>query len=1038
MSRLKLLLGLVVALCLLGLSSLSVAAAPALDLPTASSEGMGVLLYACPPGANADLTLRRNGAALEILNMGTVVATRPALTTIAVIISGPYEHDAWLTVDYAGGPIAQPVSYTGRGHGFNRIALAGGAFGDIVYTPLDPDAGAISADGAAISYVNVQLLQVMSASNRLSVVLPAFLNGAISLSDGLMVDGLTTTEISYGGAGGFAPIRFASQANLTVYGNAGANIYTLGNPHPAAGLQSITINGSDNGNAYSVFTTLSGGVTTLNTGAAHDVVTVHATNAEGPLFINGQAGDDDVDIGNVGSVQGILGEVTIANAAGASDVHVNDSADPTSRAATISDSAITGLAPAAIRYAATVREIVVDGGSGGNTFTIPSTIGGASLTVNSGSGADTVHILTTSAGGPLTVNGQAGADTVTVGDAGSVQSILANVAITNAGGSTALTVDDAMDASGRTATLTATQITGLAPAAIGWQPTIGALVINGSQDVNTFLVSSTIAGASTVLNCGPGGDAIAVESTAAGSSLAIHGQGGQDSVVIGQAGSVQAILGAVSIENPLGQISVVLDDSADTAARVVTIADSSVTGLAPQTVSYSPTDVNVLIVHGGSGGNAVTIASIPTASNTTVNVGVGSDTIAIQTTADLSSLTVNGQAGSDAATITEDGTVQGILGLVSISAVGGQMTLLVDDSADTVARTASISDKEINGLAPARILMGDLSSMTIRAGQEGDTLNLVPSADAPFFIEGGNPTPPALPGDTLNLDLTGVDQPVLTMQTYDATGYSGAWTFANRQPVRFTTLETLKPTAALSIAKVADVESVVTGEIVTYTITLNNGGPNAAENVLIGDLVPPEAHFQWLVAPAGWTCHTPEVGHSGLVECYNPLVAAGATAEFKVAVRAFAWPAGGAMVNEALVTSSTADPDPSDNQATATVRVLPRLAVAIGAQREVLPATWIARFSITVTNESNALLPEVTITDPLPDPSLFVQAFDGGELIDGVVTWTLTDMAAGEQRVVRVEIWTNSTFRGIIDNWVTAAAYGFSISANKAVRIVAP
>ncbi len=1034
MSRRKLMLGFVVVLCLLGLSSVSVMAAPAFDETAATAAG-GILLYTCPPGQDAVLILHRNGGALEILNSGTVVAQRDAATTVAIIINGPTAHSASLTVDYAGGAIVKPTAFTGGAAGANSITLRGGTFTDIVYAPLDAIAGSIAADSAVISYIGVDTVTVLSAAGALSVVQPAYLAGPINVVDGPAIDSLATTEINSGESDGFAPLRFANATSATIYGNASANVYTLANPQPAAGLHALTFDGSDAGNAFTVFTTVAGGTVTLNTGAGHDVVTVQATNADGPLFVNGIAGDDDVNIGNVGSVQGILGAVSISNAAGATDLTVDDSADTTARTATISGEEIVGLAPATIHYAATIRELIVHGGSGGNTITIAGTVANATTTVNTGAGSDTVNIQATASGGPLFLNGQAGSDIVTVGDAGSVQQIRADVAITNAGGATTLTVDDSRDASGRTATLTASQITGLAPATIRWGATVTALVINGGADANTFVIASTLAGAATTLNNGAGSDSISIQTTAADAPLAIHGGGGQDAVFIGQAGSVQAILGAVSIDNPIGQVSVVLDDSADTTARTVTVSDQQVVGLAPAAISYSPTDVNVLIVHGGSGSSLYTVASIPAASNTTINCGAGNNQARVQTTGDGSSLTLNGQGGDDAVFITNNGSVHGILGDVNASTNAGQMTMLVDDSADTEGHTATITESRITGMAPGRINMGNMASITILAGQGSDTLNLTPSASVPFRLEGSAPTPPVLPGDTLDVNLDGVTAPILTIASYDDLGYRGTWTFANRQTVTFGGMETLKPTAALVLTKAADKNTVVTGDLLTYTISVVNGGPNDAENVVVSDNLPPQVHFESITAPAGWACVTPAVGSSGLVECSKAIVAPGESAAIVVVVRSFSWPTGGDMPNSAAVVSTTADPDPSNNTDSVTVRVLPRLAIAVGAQRDTLPPTWIARFTITVTNESQTLLPEITITDPLPDPTLFVRALDGGQLADGVVTWTLTDVPAGAIRVLHVEMWTNSTFHGLIDNWVTAGAYGFSIRANKVVRI---
>ncbi len=69
-------------------------------------------------------------------------------------------------------------------------------------------------------------------------------------------------------------------------------------------------------------------------------------------------GHDTVNVGNAGSVQGILGALNIQNPPNFTTLNINDSADATARFATLSTFAsaganwgsITGLAPAAINF----------------------------------------------------------------------------------------------------------------------------------------------------------------------------------------------------------------------------------------------------------------------------------------------------------------------------------------------------------------------------------------------------------------------------------------------------------------------------------------------------------------------------------------------------------------------------------------------------------------------------------------------------------------------------------------------------------------
>ena len=200
--------------------------------------------------------------------------------------------------------------------------------------------------------------------------------------------------------------------------------------------------------------------TSLSSGMGADTVNVQATT--GPLNIFGQHGIDTVMIGNAGSVQAIMGAVSVSNAAGLTDLTIDDSADAVGRMATLTAAAITGLAPAMISFVALdLRSLLIEGGGGGNTFTVADTPAGLTMTLDSGTGADTVNVQGTT--GDLDLDGQDGMDTVTIGNAGNVQGITGEVSVSNDLSFTALTVDDSADAVARIATITATAITGLGP-----------------------------------------------------------------------------------------------------------------------------------------------------------------------------------------------------------------------------------------------------------------------------------------------------------------------------------------------------------------------------------------------------------------------------------------------------------------------------------------------------------------------------------------------------------------------------------------------
>src|SRR5262249_31809686 len=109
--------------------------------------------------------------------------------------------------------------------------------------------------------------------------------------------------------------------------------------------------------------------------------------------------------------QVLHGPVSVTSTGGRTGLYVEDQDDMNPVHVTVTDSAITGLAPTTISYdPASLRELHVDGGSGANTYDIPSTPP-APADGSTGSGSDVVNV--TSSAGPLTID-VAGPGTVNV------------------------------------------------------------------------------------------------------------------------------------------------------------------------------------------------------------------------------------------------------------------------------------------------------------------------------------------------------------------------------------------------------------------------------------------------------------------------------------------------------------------------------------------------------------------------------------------------------------------------------------------------
>src|SRR5262249_38838759 len=145
------------------------------------------------------------------------------------------------------------------------------------------------------------------------------------------------------------------------------------------------------------------GVTDVFTGTGEDTVNVQRTDVHSVLDIHGVSGRDTVNLGNAGSMQGIAGVVNIDNQGSFTSIVADDSADLSGRNVLLSStsifSTITGLSPGDIHYTNNDTQLVfLQGGPGGNTFTVDDTFKAASgssistTILNTGTGADTVNV----------------------------------------------------------------------------------------------------------------------------------------------------------------------------------------------------------------------------------------------------------------------------------------------------------------------------------------------------------------------------------------------------------------------------------------------------------------------------------------------------------------------------------------------------------------------------------------------------------------------------------------------------------------------
>ena len=124
----------------------------------------------------------------------------------------------------------------------------------------------------------------------------------------------------------------------------------------------------------------------------------------------------------------------------------------------------------------------------------------------------------------------------------------------------------------------------------------------------------------------------------------------------------------------------------------------------------------------------------------------------------------------------------------------------------------------------------------------------------------------------------------------------------------------------LAVTNVDSPDPVLISQNLTYTITVTNNGPEAANAASWSDTLPTGVTFVSLSSAAGWSCTTPAVGAGGTVSCTNPSFAVGST-PFSLVVALDPSLAGMTIDDAVTLTSASLEGAPGNESATASTLV---------------------------------------------------------------------------------------------------------------------
>ena len=234
----------------------------------------------------------------------------------------------------------------------------------------------------------------------------------------------------------------------------------------------------------------------------------------------------------------------------------------------------------------------------------------------------------------------------------------------------------------------------------------------------------------------------------------------------------------------------------------------------------------------------------------------------------------------------------------------------------------------------------------------------------------------------------------------------------------------VEPAAALAVTQADSPDPVHVGEDLTYTVQVHNGGPDDAEAVTLTDTLPDDTTFQ-TATPSTGTCSEA----AGTVTCDLGLLAADGDASVAITVSP---DAAGTISNVATVSSTTGDPDDSDNTATEQTTVLTSadLALQMSDAPDPVAIGEDLTYTIVATNNGPGDAADVEMEDTLPSGASYQSATPSQgscTVTAGTVSCAIGSLAAAASATVTVVVQPTQT--GTLVNSATVSASSFDPDA---------
>ncbi|MGH3371625.1 MAG: DUF7507 domain-containing protein, partial [Nocardioidaceae bacterium] len=214
----------------------------------------------------------------------------------------------------------------------------------------------------------------------------------------------------------------------------------------------------------------------------------------------------------------------------------------------------------------------------------------------------------------------------------------------------------------------------------------------------------------------------------------------------------------------------------------------------------------------------------------------------------------------------------------------------------------------------------------------------------------------------------------------------------------------------LAVTKTASADTVATGDLLTYTVTVTNNGADQASDVSIRD--PLKQALAFVSASPG--CAVDQ----STVRCTIGTLASTASAAVQINVRPVSQ---GTVTNTATASAAGQDADTQDNSFSVTTAVLGRsdLAVSVHDSPDPVKVGATLKYTLTVVNRGPDRATGVTLSDQLPANATVVSVPNGCSTSAGSVSCGISAIGSGKNITKVIRVRPNQ--QGTISNTASVA-----------------